>query len=174
LTNENLNQIRRHRIRANEGVQAKDGAREIRSLRCHTSCVCRPYRIALILALASLLSAWTCSAVVNLDNCHGAVPYPQIDVLSPNPISADMLSVVLTVEGRGFVPQSEILWNQNPLPTIFIDSRHLQTTITQETFESYGGSAGKNVWITVTSPGSAYVVGCANGGNSSSLLLEIY
>jgi len=131
------------------------------------------YRIALIPVLASLLAAWTCTAVVNLDNCRSATPYPQIGALSPNPISADTVGVVLTVEGSGFVPQSEVLWNQNPLPTTFIDSRHLQTTVTQETFDSYGGSAGKNVSITVTSPGSTYVVGCANGGNSSTLLLEV-
>ena len=66
---------------------------------------------------------------------------------------------MLTVEGSGFVPQSEILWDQNPLPTTFIDSRHLQTTVTQDTFESYGGSAGKNVSIAVTSPGNTYLVG---------------
>lgn len=128
-------------------MQAKDGARK-HSARWHMGLLCKPCRIALILALASLCSAWMCTAVVNLDNCRGAVPYPQIGALSPNPISADTLSVVLTVEGSGFVAQSEILWNQNPLPTTFIDSRHLQTTITQETL---GGSAGKNVWITVTS-----------------------
>ena len=80
---------------------------------------------------------------------------------------------MLTVDGSGFVPQSEILWDQNPLPTTFIDSRHLQTTVTQETFDTYGGSAGTNVSITVTSPGSAYEVGCSNGGNSSTLLLEV-
>jgi len=154
-------------------VPAKDGAREMRSMCHHPGFVGKAYRMALVLALASLLSAWTCSAVVNLDNCRGAVPYPQIGALSPNPVSADTLSAVMTVEGSGFVPQSEILWNKNPLPTTFIDSRHLQTTITQETFDSYGGSAAKNVWITVTSPGSTYVLGCANGGNSSSLLLEI-
>ena len=139
----------------------------------HGRLFCKPYRIALVLALAALLSAWTCSAVVNLDNCRDAVPYPVIGALSPNPIPSDMVSGVLSVEGTGFVPESEILWNKNPLSTTFIDSRHLQAAVTQETFESYGGSAGKNVLITVTSPGSTYVVGCANGGNSSTLLLEV-
>jgi len=123
--------------------------------------------------MAALLSAWTCSAVVNLDNCRGAIPYPQIGALSPNPISAETVSVVLTVEGSGFIPQSEIWWNHNPLATTFIDSRHLQTTVTHETLESYGGSAGKNVLITVTSTGTTSVVGCSNGGNSTALLLEV-
>ena len=78
--------------------------------------------------------AWTCTAVVNLNGCPDAFPHPQIGALSPNPISADIVSVVLSVEGTGFVPQSEIQWNKNPLPTIFIDSRHLQATVTQQTF----------------------------------------
>ena len=129
--------------------------------------------LPLVLALAALLFAWTCSAVVNLDNCRGAIPYPQIGALLPNPISADTVSAVLTVEGTGFVPQSEILWDKNPLPTAFVDSRHLQTTVTQRTFDSFGGQAGTNVLITVTSPGTTSVVGCPNGGNSSTLLLEV-
>jgi len=32
-----------------------------------------------------------------------------------------------------------VLWNRNLLPTTFIDSCRLQTTVTQETFEPYGG-----------------------------------
>ena len=150
-------------------VEAKDDAKKHRK-RWHMGWLCKPYRIGLILVLASLCSSWMCSAVVNLDNCRAAVPYPHISALSPDPISATTVSVVLTVEGSGFVPQSEILWNESPLPTTFIDSSHLQTIVTQET---YGSSAGRNAWITVTSPGSTYVVGCANGGNSSSLLLQI-
>jgi hypothetical protein len=154
-------------------VHAEDGAPKAWSMRCRMDIVCKPYRIALVVVLAALLSAWTCTAVVNLDNCRDAVPYPEIGALSPNPISADTVSVVLAVDGSGFVPQSEILWNKTPLPTTFIDSRHLRTTVTQETFDTYGGTAGKNVSITVTSPGNTYVVGCANGGNSSTLLLEV-
>ena len=50
---------------------------------------------------------------------------------------------------------------------------HLQTTVTQETSDWYGGSAGQNASITVTSPGSNDVVVCPNGGNSSTLLLEV-
>ena len=90
--------------------------------------------------------------------------------LSPNPISADTVSVALSVEGSAFVPQSQILWNQNLFPTT--SSIHV-TRVTQEIFESYGGSAGKMYRFTVTSPGSTYVVGCANGGTSSTLLLRL-
>ena len=131
------------------------------------------YRIALLLLLTSLLSAWTCTAVVRFNSCPGAVPQPQISGLAPNSISADVVSVLLTIEGSGFVSQSEILWNGNPLQTTFMDSGHLQTTITQQTFDSFGGSAGSSVLISVLSPGSNAVLGCPNGGNSGTLVLDI-
>ena len=135
--------------------------------------LCKPYRVGLVLGLAALLSAWTCTAVVNLNGCPDAFPRPQIGSLSPNPISADTVSDVLTVEGSGFVLQSEIQWNKNPLPTTFVDSRHLQASVTQQTFDSFGGSAGSNVMVSVVSPGTNSVVGCPNGGNSSTVILEI-
>lgn len=164
----------RQNERNDETVQAKDCTRNMHSVGWRDRSYCKPCRIGLVLALASLCSAWTCSAIVNLRPCPNALPYPQIGALSPNPISADTVSVVLTVDGSGFVPQSQILWSGYPLPTTFLDSRHLQTTITQEAFDTYGGSAGKNVEITVTSPGGLNsVVGCGNGGNSSTVLLEI-
>jgi hypothetical protein len=162
----------RDRERANGPVRTQGASRNVLRDASRGGSSLQAYRIGLVLALVSLCSAWTCSAIVNLRPCPDSVPYPQIGALSPNPISAETVSVVLTVEGTGFVPGSEILWNQYPLPTTFIDSRHLQTTITQETFDTYGGAAGKNVWITVTSPGSTYVEGCSSG-NSSKLLLEI-
>jgi hypothetical protein len=108
-----------------------------------------PYRIGLVLGLAALLSAWTCSAVVNLNGCADSFPHPQIGALSPNPISADIVSEVLSVEGMGFVPQSEVHWNKHPLPTSFIDSRHLQATVTQDTLDSFGGSSGNSVTVSV-------------------------
>jgi hypothetical protein len=135
--------------------------------------LCKLYRIGLILGLAALSCAWTCTAVVNLNGCPDAFPHPQIGALSPNPISSDIISVVLSIEGTGFVPQSEIQWNKNTLPTTLIDSLHLQATVTQQTFDSFGGSAGNSVMISVVSPGTNSLVGCPNGGNSSTLILEI-
>jgi hypothetical protein len=132
----------------------------------------KPHRIALILLLAGLSTAWTCSAVVNLNGCPDATSHPQIGALSPNPISANVSEEVLSVDGMGFGPQSQILWNKYPLPITFIDSRHLQTTITQETYGTYGGSAGTTVLISVSSPGTGSAVGCTNG-NSSTAILEI-
>jgi hypothetical protein len=48
---------------------------------------------------------------------------------------------------------------------MFIDSHHLQTTITQETFESFGG--GTSAQISVGSPG------CPMSGNSAARDLTI-
>ena len=90
------------------------------------------YRIAFVLVLVPLCSAWTCNAFVRFDSCQTSVPQPQIAALSPDGIPIDASSVQLIVEGNGFVRQSEILWNGNPLQTTFTDSGHLQTTITRE------------------------------------------
>jgi hypothetical protein len=135
----------------------------------------RSIRIVFIPVLTVLLSGWTtCTALLGFNSCVGAVPPPQISTLSPNTISMDATSVLLTVNGSGFGPQSQILWNRNPLPTMFVDSRELQTTITQQTLDSFGGSAGASVQISVLSPVSnPVVVGCPNGGASAALVLFI-
>ena len=108
---------------------------------------CKPFplvRIAFIAALTLLLAGWTtCSAMVDFNSCESSVPQPQITSLLPGAIPGDGESVLLTVNGSGFAPQSQIMWNGSALPTTFMDSRHLQTTITQQTFDSLGGSAGE-------------------------------
>ena len=82
-------------------------------------------------------------------------------------------SVVLIVNGSGFVPQSQIIWDGSALQTTFTDSDHLRATITQQTFDSFGGSVGSSVQIAVRSQGSVPVLGCSNGGNSATLVLVI-
>jgi len=52
------------------------------------------------------------------------------------------------------------MWNGSTLETTFLDSRHLQATITRETLESFGD--GNTVRISV-SQGS----GCPINGNAS-------
>ncbi len=73
------------------------------------------------------------------------------------------------MDGSGFTPQSLILWNGSTLDTTFLDEHHIQATIIQETFESFGGSAGSSVQISVRSQGS----GCPISGNSATLHLVI-
>ena len=123
--------------------------------------------IALIVALSLLLSGWTCTAI--FVSCQSLVAQPQITSLSPDTVSSDVESV-LTVDGSGFTPQSQIIWNGSALPTTFTDSRHVETTITPQTFESFGGSPGGSVQISV---GSRSIKGCPPGGNSATLLLVI-
>jgi hypothetical protein len=132
-----------------------------------SSLVCKLFpAIGLVVILTLVLSGWTCSGLFL--SCQG-VSQAQITSLSPQNIPSDATSVPLTVYGSGFTPQSQIMWNGSTLDTAFIDSRHLQTTITQQTFESFGGSAGNIVRISVSSEGS----GCPIDGNAATLDLMI-
>ena len=127
-------------------------------------------RVALIAALSLLLSGWTCSALFL--SCQG-VGQSQVTSLSPDAIPSNAESVQLTAEGSGFTPQSQIMWNGNGLQTTFMDSHHLQTTVTQQTFDSFGGSVGNNVQISVKSHASFDDLGCPIGANSATLVLVI-
>jgi hypothetical protein len=128
-------------------------------------------RVALIAALTPLLSGWTCGALFL--SCQG-VGQSQVTSLSPDTIPSDAETVLLTVDGKGFTPQSQIMWNGNALQTTFIDSHDLQTTVTQQTFDSFGGSVGNNVQISVGSQASFDDLGCPIGGNSATLILVIH
>jgi hypothetical protein len=130
------------------------------------SCLVRVYRVAFVLVLTLLLPAWTCS--FGFQSCPADVQQPHISSLSPDNIPGDATSVLLTVNGSDFIPQSQILWNRNRLQTAYIDSGHLQATITQQTFESFGGSAGNNVLISVESRTSFE---CSNEVSSTLVLI---
>ena len=127
--------------------------------------------IALIAALTLLLSGWTCTAM--FISCQGVGEKPQIASLSPDTIPSDANSVLLTVDGSSFTPQSQIMWNGSSLQTTFLDSHRLQTTITQQTFDAFGGSAGSSVQISVRSQGSVTDLGCPIGGTSAAMVLVI-
>jgi hypothetical protein len=130
-------------------------------------------RIGMVAVLAFTLSGWTCTAIVGFNSCLGIPPSPQITSLSPSVISTSVTSVVLIVIGNGFVPQSQILLNGSTMPTRFVDSQHLQTTITQQTFEQFSVASGSSVLISVNSPMTTTVVGCPVPGSSSTLVLAI-
>jgi hypothetical protein len=130
-------------------------------------------RIGFVAALTLTLSGWTCTAIIGFNSCLGVPATPQITLLSPSAISATTDSLLFTVKGSGFVPQSQILWNGNALPTTFIDPQLLQATITKETFTQFGGALGNNVLISVNSPMTATVVGCPIAGSSATLVLVI-
>jgi len=130
-------------------------------------------RVGLVAVVTFALSGWTCSAIIGFNSCLGIPAAPQIISLSPNAVSQNATSVVLIVIGNNFVSQSQILWNGNTLVTTFIDSSHLEATITQQTFAQFGGSPGSNVLISVNSPVSTSVVGCPIPGSSATLVLVI-
>jgi hypothetical protein len=137
---------------------------------------CKPFpalRIALIAGLTLLSSGWTCNAMFEFHSCQSGGAQTQITALSPATVFRDAESLLLTVEGSGFTPQSQITWNGSTLQTTFTDSRHLQTTITQQTFDFFGGSAGTSVQISVRSQGSVADMGCPKNGNAGTLLLVI-
>ncbi len=138
---------------------------------------CKPFpwvRVGFVAFLTLLLSGWsTCAAFSNFSSCSGTVPQPLVTSLSPDPMPGDIESGLLIVNGSGFVPQSQIMWNGGALQTTFTDSSHLRATITQQIFDSFGGSVGSSVQIAVRSQGAAPVLGCPNGGNSATLVLVI-
>jgi hypothetical protein len=129
-------------------------------------------RIGFVAVLTLTLSGWTCTAIVGFNSCLG-VPPPRIVSLSPTAILATTDSVLLIVTGSDFVSQSQILWNGRAMPTTFVDSHHLQATITQQTFDQFGGSFGSSVLISVSSPVTATVVGCPIATSSAALVLVI-
>src|SRR5580765_551918 len=141
------------------------------------SSLAHPYKpfslihVTLIAVLTPLLSGRTCGALFL--SCQG-VGQSQVTSLSPDIMPSDAESVLLTVGGKGFTPQSQIMWKGNALQTTFIDSHYLQTTVTQQTFDSFGGSVGNNVQISVGSQASFDDLGCPIGGNSATLILVIH
>jgi hypothetical protein len=107
------------------------------------------------------------------DSCPDQVPVPQIISIAPGSMPGNLDSIVLTVTGTDFVSQSQILWNGNTLETTFKDSQTLTSTITQQTLESFGGSPGNSVLISVRSQAHNRDFGCSNGGTSATLILII-
>ena len=130
-------------------------------------------RVAFLAALTLLLSGWTTCSALFL-SCQTSVPEPQIILLSPDDLSIDTEPVIVTVEGSDFEPQSEIMGNNSPLQTRFVDSQHLQTAITQQTLGSLGATPGSQVQISVMTPELSPPAGCPIGSNSATLVLSIH
>jgi hypothetical protein len=130
-------------------------------------------RIGLLAVLACVLSGWTCSAIFRFDSCFDTVSQPQIISLRPSTIPSHADSVVLIVNGSDFISQSQILWNGNALQTTFVNSQQLQAIISPQVFDSFGGSAGSSVQISVLSPRSSVVVGCSTGWTSGIFVVFI-
>jgi hypothetical protein len=144
-----------------------------------SSCLIHPcrrfrwVRIAFVTILTLPFCGWNnCTAIIGFNSCPSTVPQPVIVSVLPDTISDDE-SVPLTANGTEFIPQSQIMWNGNALQTTFIDSSHLQATVTKRTFESFGGSVGNTVQISVRSPEPIVVVGCPSGLTSGTVVVFI-
>lgn len=133
-------------------------------------------RVVLLAVVTLLLSGWnTCTVMGALDAlnvCQTSIPQPQLTSLSPDSIPVGTESTLLSVNGSNFTSQSQILWNEKPLPTTFVNSRQLETTITQQTIARLGGAAGSTVQISVMFS-SGVAGGCASGASTTALLLLI-
>jgi len=132
--------------------------------------------LASVVFLSLLLSGWSgCSAFVGFSSCPGPVSQVQMTSLEPDTIPVDSTSVLLTVNGSGFTPRSQIVWNGSGLETTFKNSRQLRATITHETFESFGGSSGDTVTISVQTQGSGSGSGsgCPSNWNSETRSLTV-
>jgi hypothetical protein len=139
----------------------------------------RPYasfplvRVAFLAALTLLLTGWTTCSALFL-SCQTSVPQPQVILLSPDDLSIDTEPVIVTVQGNDFEPQSEIMGNNSPLQTRFVDSQHLQADITQQRLVSLGATPGSQVQISVMTPDPSPAMGCPTGTNSATLVLAIH
>jgi len=130
-------------------------------------------RLAFAAGLTLLLSGWTCSAFFFFNGCQDGGSSPQLTSLWPDNIPRDAESVTVTLEGTGFTSRSQVLWNGGVLDTVFTDSDHLQTTITQQTFDWFGGSVGNTVLIAVRPQGSTVNQGCSKQDDSTAQPLKI-
>jgi|SRR5215471_3268541 len=132
-----------------------------------------PPRIISLTILTLLLSGWTtCSAMFTFNGCESSIAQPQVTSLSPTAIPASTESTLLAVSGSNFAVQSQIMWNGTALPTTFVSSRLLQTTITQQTLSSVAVGSAVQISVVTLNAASA-VAGCPNGGASSTLSLVI-
>jgi hypothetical protein len=139
----------------------------------------RPYasfplvRVAALASLTLFLSGWTTCSAMFL-SCQTSVPQPQVILLSPDDLPIDTEPVTVTVEGSDFEPESEIMGNGSRLQTRFIDARHLQTAMTQQTLVSLGATPGSQVFVSVMTPELSPAIGCPSGANSATLVLAIH
>lgn len=103
--------------------------------------------------------------------CGSSRPRPLIGSLSPSTMDFAQVQqgTVLTVKGSQFVASSVVFINGNPLSTTVVSSEELQVTITTGLISGPG-----TLSVFVNTPGgNSGDLGCASGGNSSTLVLTI-
>ena len=103
--------------------------------------------------------------------CGSARPKPVITSLVPNSATLTQVTqgVLLTVNGGNFYSSSVLIWNGASLPTIVINSKRLQVTITT-TQISVAGTAQVYVHTPSNLSGD---LDCSSGGDSSPLSFTV-
>lgn len=103
--------------------------------------------------------------------CGSSRPLPLIGSLSPSTMAFAQVQqgAVLTIKGSQFVSSSVVVINGKTLSTKVVSSQELQVTITSSLIS---GPGAYNVFVQ-TPGGNSGDVGCASGGNSSTLVLTV-
>src|SRR5690349_10518301 len=73
--------------------------------------------------------------------CAANNPAPFIDMVSPTSINPGSTGVTLTAKGTGFVPASLLVWNGTTLPTIFVSSQELTSSVPDSFVAAAGGGS---------------------------------
>ena len=125
-----------------------------------------------VLCLPALLALFFfsgCNATNPL--CGSSRPQPLIGSLSPSTMDFAQVQqgAVLTITGSQFVSSSVVVINGKTMSTTVVSSQKLQVTITTSLIPAPGTY---NVFVQ-TPGGNSGDVGCASGGNSSTLILTI-
>ena len=94
----------------------------------------RVTRAALVAAHVAVALTWGCSAFAAPAGAaslraEGDNPAPFINSLSPSGAAIGDPAFTLTVEGVGFVPGSQVQWNGEPRPTIYLSAGQLTAQI---------------------------------------------
>jgi hypothetical protein len=125
-----------------------------------------------VLSLAVLVALFSfagCNATNPL--CGSSRPKPIIASLSPSKMDFAQVQqgAVLTITGSQFVSSSVVVINGTTLSPTLVNSQELQVTITSSLITAPGTF---NVYVQ-TPGGNSGDVGCASGGNSSTLVLTV-
>jgi len=122
------------------------------------------------LPLLGLLILSGCNNTLN-PLCGSARPAPMVGSLAPSAVSFSEVQrgEELIVNGSNFVSSSEVMINGTPLSTTVVSSTQLKVMLTTGVISGPG-----SVKVAVVTPGgNSANLGCASGGNSSTLILTV-
>ena len=85
-------------------------------------------RRAVFPLVLSLLAIMSCGGVAEREGeCDP--PKPKLDLIEPSSIATHSPSVLLTVSGSNFVPNSVVFFDGHAVPTTYVSSTQLRATV---------------------------------------------